>query len=63
MVPQVNNIENAAIVQTNFHHIHELYIYICFAGITIKTVQLSQIIRSGIDGKLIKLAFSYIYVH
>lgn len=52
MVPQVNNIENAAIVQTNFHHIHELYIYICFAGITIKTVQLSQIIRSGIDGKL-----------
>lgn len=61
MVPQVNNIENAAIVQTNFHHIHD--IYICFAGITIKTVQLSQIIRSGIDGKLIKLAFSYIYVH
>lgn len=50
MVPQVNNIENAAIVQTNFHHIHD--IYICFAGITIKTVQLSQIIRSGIDGKL-----------
>lgn len=51
VVPQVNNLENAAIVQTTFI-IFTIYIYICFAGITIKTVQLSQIIRSGIDGKL-----------